>query len=151
VELISEPDPIRLGHLCKTKALPIFYLGDLAIREDELVIGSDDWRHMNNRSFVANNVREDPAVFAGRFWRSYRLLHLIACRILDGPEQADEAIDNCWQTASRGCPRFEYEGAFRSWLARVLIDEALLLRKNHKIANHGSAEDFRREYMRAAE
>lgn len=29
--------------------------------------------------------------------------------------------------ASGNTPRFEYEGAFRSWLVRVLIDEALVL------------------------
>jgi DNA-directed RNA polymerase specialized sigma24 family protein len=110
------------------------------VREDELVIGTDDWRHMNIRSFVASNVREDPVIFAARFWRSYRLLHLIACRVLGGPERAEEAVDNCWQTASRGRPRFEYEGAFRSWLLRVLIDEALCLRKNHKMANVAPAE-----------
>jgi DNA-directed RNA polymerase specialized sigma24 family protein len=54
-------------------------------------------------------------------------LHIIACRILDEPEQAKKAVENCWHSASALAPRFEYEGAFRSWLVRVLIDEALVL------------------------
>jgi hypothetical protein len=70
---------------------------------------------------------DDFAVFDVRFWRSYRLLHFIAGRILDDPEQATKAVENCWHSASARAPRFEYEGAFRSWLVRVLIDEALLL------------------------
>jgi DNA-directed RNA polymerase specialized sigma24 family protein len=79
---------------------------------------------------VANWLEEDPGVFQARFWRSYQLMHFIACRVLGGPEPAEEAVYNCWHTASRHPPRFEYEGAFRSWLARVLIDEALALREN---------------------
>ena len=48
-------------------------------------------------------------------------------RILGDEDRAFVAILNCWQTASRNPPRFEYEGAFRSWLVRVLIDEALAI------------------------
>jgi DNA-directed RNA polymerase specialized sigma24 family protein len=70
---------------------------------------------------------DDSALFDSRFSRSYRLLHFIAGRILDDPEQAKRAVENCRHSASARVPRFEYEGAFRSWLARVLIDEALLL------------------------
>jgi DNA-directed RNA polymerase specialized sigma24 family protein len=80
---------------------------------------------------IANRLGEDPDVFHTRFCRCHQLLHFIACRILGGPEGADTAIDNCWLKASRNPPRFEYEGAFRSWLVRVLIDEALaILRQN---------------------
>jgi RNA polymerase sigma-70 factor, ECF subfamily len=69
----------------------------------------------------------DSALFDRRFWRCHRLLHFIAYRILDDPEQANKAVENSWYSASARAPRFEYEGAFRSWILRVLIDEALLL------------------------
>jgi DNA-directed RNA polymerase specialized sigma24 family protein len=78
-------------------------------------------------SSLQNTPDGDFALFDARFWRCYQLLHFIACRILNDPEQAKKAVDNCWHSASVRVPRFEYEGAFRSWLARVLIDEALLL------------------------
>lgn len=82
---------------------------------------------------IGNRFAEDSAVFHARFWRCHRLLHFIACRVLGGLERADDAIENCWLTASRNPPRFEYEGAFRSWLLRVLIDEALaILRENQE-------------------
>jgi DNA-directed RNA polymerase specialized sigma24 family protein len=74
-----------------------------------------------------NGPDGDSAQFDRRFWRCYRALHFIACRILDDPEQAKKAVENCWHSASARAPHFEYEGAFRSWLLRVLIDEALLL------------------------
>jgi len=83
---------------------------------------------MTNDFISTGSLAEDPAVFHARFWRFYRLQHFIACRVLGGPDRADDAIDNCWRRASRNAPRFEYEGAFRGWLIRVLIDEALAIR-----------------------
>jgi DNA-directed RNA polymerase specialized sigma24 family protein len=82
---------------------------------------------------VSNDSREDPVVFAARFSRCRHLLHFIACRVLGGPERAEDAIENCWRAASQNPPKFEYDGAFRSWLLRVLIDEALvILRTNNE-------------------
>jgi DNA-directed RNA polymerase specialized sigma24 family protein len=87
-------------------------------------------------------VEEDPAVFQIRFSRCRRLLHFIAARILGGSELAEDAVENCRLTASRNPPRFEYESAFRSWLLRVLIDEALaILRQNqHTLESTASVE-----------
>lgn len=89
---------------------------------------------MTNCFFVAKRLEEDPTVFHARFWRCYRLLELIAGRILGGPERVGDAIENCRRRASSHPPRFEYEGAFRSWLLRVLMDEALaVLRERQEI------------------
>lgn len=75
--------------------------------------------------------QEHLATFTERFLRSYRLIRLIAIRVLGDEERAQVAIENCRRTASRNPPHFEHEGAFRAWLVRVLIDEALaILRKN---------------------
>src|SRR5215831_16976822 len=85
------------------------------------------WRRIN---IIVKREQEDPSIFAQRFSRSYQLLRLIACRVLGDEERVPLAIKNCWRSASRNPPYFEYEGAFRSWLVRVLIDEALaILRK----------------------
>ena len=71
--------------------------------------------------------REDQAVFHDRFARSRSLLHFTACRVLGSPERAELAVRNCWRRASRNPPRFGNDGAFRSWLLRLLIDEALFI------------------------
>jgi DNA-directed RNA polymerase specialized sigma24 family protein len=85
---------------------------------------------------MSNHLQEDPTVFDARFSRCRGLLHFIACRVLGGTERAEDSVQNCWLTASRNPPRFEHEGAFRSWLLRIVIDEALVIhRKNlHLIA-----------------
>jgi len=77
----------------------------------------------------AEGVRLDQLrlIFEARFWRCYRMLHFTACRVLGGSERAEEAIESCWRKASRHPQRFEHEGEFRSWLLRVVIDEALVL------------------------
>jgi DNA-directed RNA polymerase specialized sigma24 family protein len=72
-------------------------------------------------------LRQQKLIFDVRFWRCYRTLHLIACRVLGGPERAEEAIGSCWRRASRHPQWFERESEFHSWLLRVLIDEALVL------------------------
>jgi DNA-directed RNA polymerase specialized sigma24 family protein len=70
---------------------------------------------------------ERKTTFELQFSRSRRLLHFVARRILHCIEEADEAVKNCRLTASRNPPRFSSEGAFKSWLVRILIDEATLL------------------------
>ena len=76
---------------------------------------------------LVKTEQEQFAIFAQRFLRSYRLLRFIACRVLGDEERAPIAIKNCWRTSSRNPPHFEYESAFRSWVVRVLIDEALAI------------------------
>jgi DNA-directed RNA polymerase specialized sigma24 family protein len=60
--------------------------------------------------------------------RHHELLYFIACRILNCPQEAEEAVKNCLRTAaSRNPPDSSSEGAVKSWLVRILIDEATLL------------------------
>jgi hypothetical protein len=59
--------------------------------------------------------------------RYRRLLSLIAYRVLGNHREAERAVRNCIRTASDRAPRFGDEGAFRSWLARILIDEAVTI------------------------
>jgi DNA-directed RNA polymerase specialized sigma24 family protein len=90
---------------------------------------------MTSALSMQNTQHEVPAVFRARFSRCCRLLYFIARRVIGDPEQAGNAVENCWLTASRNPPRFECEGAFRSWLVRVLIDEALaVLRRQRQVA-----------------
>ena len=65
--------------------------------------------------------------FEQQFSRNHELLYFIACRILNCPQEAEEAVKNCLRTASQNPPDCGSEGAFKSWLVRILIDEATLL------------------------
>jgi DNA-directed RNA polymerase specialized sigma24 family protein len=82
---------------------------------------------------------EELDLFHERFSRCRGLLHFLACRVLGSCEQAQLAIENCWLSASQNAPRFDREGAFRSWLMRVLVTEALAIlhQRKDRPANHG--------------
>ena len=69
-------------------------------------------------------LQERWTEFDARFSRCYNLLHFIARRILGNSEEIEDVIENCRLAASRSSLEFEQEGAFRSWIIRVLIDEA---------------------------
>jgi len=73
--------------------------------------------------------QEQFTIFSERFLRSYGLLNFIACRVLADEDKALLAIQNCREAASRNPPPFQSEGAFRSWLVRILIEEALAIRR----------------------
>jgi hypothetical protein len=69
----------------------------------------------------------DEETFNQQFSHCREMLHFVACRILTSVDAAEMAVRNCHRTASRNPPRFQSEGAFKSWLIRILIDEATLL------------------------
>jgi DNA-directed RNA polymerase specialized sigma24 family protein len=87
---------------------------------------------------LADNRRSSYA----RASRYRRLLHSVAQRVLGNPDRADIAVENCLFSASHHVPEFDCEGAFRSWLVRLAIDEALAIL-------HGrSIPDDRRDWSR---
>ena len=79
-----------------------------------------------NQEFYSSNYQRDIA-FMERFERCNSLLHFLAYRILGTHEGARNAVETCRIVASWNPPDFEHEGAFRSWVARILIDEALAI------------------------
>ena len=89
---------------------------------------------LNENIPSSNTPQEHLVVFEDRFSRCCPLLHFLAYRILSSHEEVEKAVQNCRITASRNPPRFEHEGAFRSWLVRVLIDEALAIPRQRKAA-----------------
>lgn len=53
------------------------------------------------------------------------LLHFVAHRVLGNSDRAHIAVQNCLDLASRDHKAFDSESAFRGWLVRIAIDEAL--------------------------
>jgi DNA-directed RNA polymerase specialized sigma24 family protein len=73
--------------------------------------------------------QHQATVYETRLLRYCGLLRFVASRVLGGPDEIEEAVKRCFHTASRYPMSFEYEGEFRSWLVRVLVDEALRSRR----------------------
>jgi DNA-directed RNA polymerase specialized sigma24 family protein len=92
-----------------------------SVEQADLPVGS---RHLKPDGESGEDRKH---TFEQRFSSCRELLHFIACRILTSVDEAEVAVRNCRLTASRNPPRFQNEGAFKSWLVRILIDEATLL------------------------
>ena len=71
--------------------------------------------------------RSEVEKFDEWFSRCRNTLEYIAGLILADSKMAKSAVQNCWFKAARNQPRFESEGAFRSWVLRRVISEALHL------------------------
>lgn len=74
--------------------------------------------------------------FYYRASRYRRLLLFVAQRVLGNPDRADMAVENCLYSASRHAPAFDCEGSFRSWLVRMVIDEALAILHGRSVPVH---------------
>jgi RNA polymerase sigma-70 factor (ECF subfamily) len=84
---------------------------------------------------TSSNSQGDLEALDALFLRYRRALSLVAYRILGNHEEAEDAVQNSLRAVSDNVPRFENEGAFRSWLVRVLIDEAVILLHKQKCAS----------------
>jgi DNA-directed RNA polymerase specialized sigma24 family protein len=91
---------------------------------------------------MPNPVQEDRAVFHACFSRCRGLLLFLASREIGDTQGARHCVQNCWVTASRNPPKFEHEAAFRSWLLRIVIDEALAIRRKKKDASRDKNVDM---------
>jgi len=72
-----------------------------------------------------SKIRNEASAPDTQLSRYRALLYFVASRVLEDRQGAEEAVENCLLAATRNPPTFESEGAFRSWLLRILIEEAL--------------------------
>jgi len=102
--------------------------------------------HTSENIPMSNDLRQQAEVFEVRFSRCRKVLYFLACRVLGSSDLAYDVVENCKITASRNPPRFEDEGAFRSWLVRILIDEALAIvrERTSEMTNFGTSPDLAR-------
>jgi len=77
------------------------------------------------RVLITNALLGDEQALNDLFTRHYQFLHFLACRVLGGPDDAQDVVQNCMLRAIRNLQQFNNAGAFRNWLARILVNEAI--------------------------
>jgi len=92
--------------------------------------------HSHEASPVSGVLADNRRSSHVRASRYRRLLHFVVRRVLDNPDRAAIAIENCLFSASRHVPAFDCEGAFRSWLVRLALDEALAVLHGRIVPEH---------------
>jgi RNA polymerase sigma-70 factor, ECF subfamily len=90
--------------------------------------------HLEDRKLVSDGLQGDRNAFEILFSKYRPTLYRLAQRILRNHEESEDAVQNCSLVAYCKMETFKYEGAFRSWLARILVNEAItILRKRKRI------------------
>jgi len=100
--------------------------------------------HPDDGKLVSDGLRGDRNAFEILFARYRPILYRLAQRILRNHDESEDAVQNCSLVAFCKMDSFKYEGAFRSWLARILVNEAItILRKRKRIysSENSTAEE----------
>ena len=91
---------------------------------------------LHGAAMVWNSSTEESRSFYVRASRYRGLLHFVANRVLSNPDKADIAVENSLLAAVRLLKPFDTEGAFRRWLVRIAIDEALAILHGRSVPAH---------------
>jgi RNA polymerase sigma-70 factor, ECF subfamily len=83
--------------------------------------------HLDDSKLVSDGLQGNADAFEILFARYRPILYRLAQRVLRNHEEAEDAVQNCSLAAFRKLKSFKYEGAFRSWLARILVNEAITI------------------------
>ena len=90
---------------------------------------------------VSEDSVQDWVSLYVRAARYRRLLYFVADRVLGNPDKAVIAVEKCLYSAAQHVTAFDREGAFRSWLVRLAIDEALELLHERGVLEHRHDDD----------
>jgi len=88
--------------------------------------------HLDDSKLVSDGLQGNGDAFEILFARYRPILYRLAQRVLHNHEEAEDAVQNCSLAAFRKLKSFKYEGAFRSWLARILVNEAITIFRKRK-------------------
>lgn len=88
--------------------------------------------HLDDSKLVSEGLQGDRDAFEILFLRYRPILYRLAQRILRNHEESEDAVQNCSLAAFCKMKTFKYEGAFRSWLARILVNEAITILRMRK-------------------
>ena len=100
--------------------------------------------HLDDSKLISDGLQGDRNAFEILFSRYRPILYRLAQRILRNHDESEDAVQNCSLVAFRKMESFKYEGAFRGWLARILVNEAITILRKRKRA-------YSSEYLTPAE
>jgi RNA polymerase sigma-70 factor, ECF subfamily len=100
--------------------------------KDKSANDSEVQAHLDDSKLISDGLQGDRNAFEILFSRYRPILYRLAQRILRNHEESEDAVQNCSLVAFRKMESFRYEGAFRSWLARILVNEAITILRKRK-------------------
>jgi RNA polymerase sigma-70 factor (ECF subfamily) len=98
--------------------------------------------HLDDENLIFSGLQGDRDAFNVLFARYRHLLYCLAYRVLRNREESEDAVQNCSLRAYCKLAAFKHEGAFRSWLARILVNEAVSILRHRKSRLKSSTEQL---------
>jgi len=74
-------------------------------------------------TFIDALIRQDESAFRELISRHFKQMRMIASAIA-GDIIADEVVQEAWMSVMRALPRFERRSALKTWLTRIVVNEA---------------------------
>jgi len=90
---------------------------------------------------ISKDPVQDRVSLYVRAARYRRLLYFVAGRVLGNPDKAVIAVEKCLYSGAQHVRAFDREGAFRSWLVRLAIDESLAILHGRRVLEHRHDDD----------
>ena len=103
--------------------------------------------HVSDDELVAAARRHESAPIEALMRRYNRRLFRVARSILRDAAAAEDAVQECYVSAFTKLDRYQPTGAFGAWLTRIVINEALMLKRRTR-HNFISLEDYEHELSR---
>ncbi len=102
-------------------------------KERSKIVGYAELQRMIDDDLVALGLQGNREALDTLFARHRRMVYSIAYRILRNCEEAEDAVQNCLVLAFGNLPQYNKRcGHFRSWIGRIVINEALSLLRKQK-------------------
>jgi RNA polymerase sigma-70 factor (ECF subfamily) len=98
--------------------------------------------HLDDANLISSGLQGDRDAFNVLFTRYRQLLYCLAYRVLRNHEESEDAVQNCSLLAYCKLAAFKHEWAFRSWLARILVNEAVSILRQRKSRLRSSTEQL---------
>jgi RNA polymerase sigma-70 factor, ECF subfamily len=96
--------------------------------------------HLEDDNLISSGLQGNREAFNVLFSRYRQLLYRLAYRVLHNHEEAEDAVQNTFLLAYSKLEGFKHDGAFRSWLVRILINEAVTILRGKKNRTSNSVQ-----------
>jgi hypothetical protein len=111
-----------------------------AATRESLRMNPDSEAGATNKGKTVSTSQVNSQTFNALFSKYRSVLYSVAHRMLRNHREAEDAVQHCFLSARANTPEFDCEREFRSWLVRVLMDEALTTLHARSLRSHSALD-----------
>ncbi len=97
---------------------------------------------LSDREIIERVMAGEKNLYASLIQRYNQRLYRVAMSILVNDNEAEEAMQSAYIKGWENLSQFTFKSAYSTWLTRILINEALLLKKKRERVKEVSSENY---------